>query len=263
MPNIRVNDIEMHYADAGTGPALVFLHGWGTGGSVWDQQARYFAHSYRVVQPDLRGCGRTSAPSTGNSIRQIASDVRGLIVQLGLERVTLVGASMGASFAVEVARSWPELLELVVTVDGPFHLGTRMSDGDIRPLLKGLSQDRIPTLTRMVDTWFTGPDRDAYGFWALKMVLESSPFIADLYVDHLGYDPRPYLSELEVPLSLIHGEMDPEVPVDIAHEVVRESPSAELRVIPGAGHFPHLTDAAEFNSTLKTIIEGLPQEVGT
>ncbi|RLP80697.1 alpha/beta hydrolase [Mycetocola lacteus] len=254
MPFIRVNTINLHYTDAGEGPPLVFLHGWGTSGRVWDQQAVHFAARYRVIQPDWRGCGYTEARADGNTIAQIASDIVEFLEALNLDRVTLVGTSMGATFAIEAARDQPQRLRRIVAVDAPFHLGTRSPDSAVLSLSEQLASNRIATLSRMVSSWYSGADSEAFGAWARAQVFASSPFIAALYADHREYDPRAYLRNIAVPITLIHGAEDPDVPVSIAHEIAELLGQEPPHVIEHAGHFPHHTEAVAFNAVLESIL---------
>ncbi len=255
MPHISVNDTDLYYTDSGNGDPLVFLHGWGTSGRVWDQQAVYFAKRNRIIQLDWRGCGRSEARAEGNTIGQIASDVQQLLELLDLEGVTLIGTSMGASFAIETARHWPQRLRRVVTVDGPYHLGTLATEADIAPVIEALATNRVPTLTNMVAAWYSGQDSQAYEFWARSQVLNSSPHITGLYLDHLAYDPRPYLPGIAVPIALIHGANDPDVPVGIATEIAELLNGAPLHVIEDAGHFPHHTSPTQFNAVLESVLD--------
>lgn len=106
----------------------------------------------------------------------------------------------------------------------------------------------------MVSKWYTCDRCEDYEFWARIQVLNSSPHIAGLYLEHLEYDPRPYLSEISVPITLIHGSEDPDVPVAIAHEISKLL-GAPLHVIDGAGHFLYHSDAAEFNVILASVLD--------
>lgn len=257
MPYLSVNNIDLYYTDSGTGDPLVFLHGWGTSGRVWDQQAAHFASRNRVIQLDWRGCGLSEAIASGNTIAQIAQDVGAVLNSLDLTRVTLIGASMGASFAIETARRYPQRLQKVVTVDGPFHMGKLVDPGTVEPLIEAIAKNRIPALTQMVSSWYTGTNADAYEEWARIQVLNSSPHIASLYRDHLSYDPRPYLPDITVPITLIHGADDPEIPVTISAEISALLGGAQLHVINGAGHFPHHTCAVQFNRVLETVLDGI------
>ncbi len=256
MPYITVNGIDLYYVDSGSSSnPLLFLHGWGTSGRVWDQQAAYFAGQNRVLQLDWRGCGRSDALHEGNTIQQIASDINEVLEELDLYNVTIIGTSMGGSFAIEVAHKWPKRLSQVITVDSPYHVGRIADELEINLMISSLLTNRVPTLIDMVASWYSGSGEEAYRTWAESQVLESSPHIANLYADHLRYDPRPYLPEITVPIALIHGAEDTDVPPAISAEISEILGGAPLYIIENAGHFPHHTSAKRFNEVLKMILE--------
>lgn len=98
MAFLPVNDFEMFYTDdAGDGPVLLFIHGTACDSHDWDFQIAHFAGTYRVLAVDLRGHGRSSAPSTGYDARQLCDDVATLIDRLGCGPVVAFGHSLGGT----------------------------------------------------------------------------------------------------------------------------------------------------------------------
>jgi len=92
----------LYFKDWGTGPTVVFSHGWPLSSDSWESQMLYLAgHGYRCVAHDRRGHGRSSQPWNGNDMSTYADDLATVIETLKLERVTLVGFSTGGG---EVAR---------------------------------------------------------------------------------------------------------------------------------------------------------------
>lgn len=110
MPSLDVNDTTLYYEDEGTGPALLFLHGWGTSGRTWGAQLPDFTRDHRVVTVDWRGCGRSARPVRGNTTSGVVSDLVALIGALRLDRPVVVGSSIGGVFATELALRRPELV---------------------------------------------------------------------------------------------------------------------------------------------------------
>lgn len=95
------------------GPSIVFLHGGGVAGWMWDKQAEFFK-DYHVIIPDLPGHGR-SADVPFISINDAASKVLTAVMDVvGSEKVILVGFSLGAQLAVEILSRWPEKVEAAV-----------------------------------------------------------------------------------------------------------------------------------------------------
>jgi 3-oxoadipate enol-lactonase len=97
-------------------PPLVLLHALGEDGTGWDRVAADLASSWRVYVPDLRGHGRSDHPGT-YSYELMRDDVIGLMDALGLDRVTLIGHSMGGVVAYLIAQDHPRRVERLVVED--------------------------------------------------------------------------------------------------------------------------------------------------
>src|SRR6516225_1417655 len=104
MPRQRVGDIEIYYEIHGDGPqTLAMIRGLGSNLTAWYEQVSEFSRHFRVLVFDNRGAGRTDKPDAPYSIAQMASDTAGLLTALKLERVALLGISMGGMIAQEFA----------------------------------------------------------------------------------------------------------------------------------------------------------------
>ncbi len=90
-----VNDIQMYYEDVGNGPVLLLIHGFPLDHTLWTYQLESLRNEYRLVAPDLRGHGKSQAPPGPYRMEQMAKDLRDLIDALKIERVVLMGLSMG------------------------------------------------------------------------------------------------------------------------------------------------------------------------
>jgi non-heme chloroperoxidase len=89
------------YKDWGTGPTVVFSHGWPLNAEAWDAQMLFLGQNgYRVIAHDRRGHGRSSQPWDGNNMDTYADDLGALLDQLNLKNVTLVGHSTGGGEVV-------------------------------------------------------------------------------------------------------------------------------------------------------------------
>src|SRR3954464_9761059 len=89
------NGVHVHYAEAGSGPPLVLLHGWPQHWWAWRKVLLALAGTHRVVCPDLRGLGWSDAPPGNYAKEAWAADVVALLDALGLERVDLAGHDWG------------------------------------------------------------------------------------------------------------------------------------------------------------------------
>ncbi len=104
------------YAQAGSGPVLLLIHGMAGNFENWKAVIEPLARHHTVIAPDLPGHG-TSAPGAGDySIGALAAGLRDLLVGLGHERATLVGHSLGGGMAIQFSYQFPEITERLVLV---------------------------------------------------------------------------------------------------------------------------------------------------
>lgn len=117
----EVNGIKLHYAHAGSGPLLLFAHGFPEFWYAWRRQLEEFSRTHRVVAPDLRGYNLSSKPKEVRQyeLPQIIADLRGLARHLGYERFTLVGHDWGGVACWTYAMAHPEDLERLIIINSP------------------------------------------------------------------------------------------------------------------------------------------------
>ncbi len=117
----ELGDVRLHYVEQGTGPLVLFLHGFPQFWWLWRAQIAEFGRDHRAVAPDMRGYNLSSAPPEVEAyrMRNLLGDVRGLVEHLGVERFTLVGHDWGGIVSWAFAVKYPELLERLVICDAP------------------------------------------------------------------------------------------------------------------------------------------------
>lgn len=138
-----VNGIRLHYVCSGSGPLVLLLHGWPQTWFAWRDIIPRLASRYRVVAPDLRGCGRSERTAAGYDKRTIAEDLRSLIAHFGSAQAAVIGHDMGGKAAYVLAQLYPDTLSKLVLVDcllpgtenmdalhgGAWHYGFHMAAG--------------------------------------------------------------------------------------------------------------------------------------
>ncbi|KAL4603538.1 epoxide hydrolase 3-like [Castanea sativa] len=116
---ITTNGINMHVASIGTGPVILFLHGFPELWYSWRHQLLSLSsHGYRCIAPDLRGYGDTDAPPSAASytVLHIVGDLVGLIDHLGIDQVFLVGHDWGAIVAWNFCLFRPDRIKALVNM---------------------------------------------------------------------------------------------------------------------------------------------------
>jgi len=98
---VNTNGEEIHFSNTGEGDiALVFIHGYGNYQGIWEGQIAHFSDRYQVIALDLPGFGLSSHNKTEWTMENFGKDVAGVVHELKLKKVVLIGFSMGAPVAV-------------------------------------------------------------------------------------------------------------------------------------------------------------------
>ena len=118
--DVSANGIRFHIAEAGTGPLVLLLHGFGQYWRAWRHQLPVLAEAgFRVVAPDLRGYGDTDKTPRGYDAFTLAADVAGLVRSLGERDAILVGHGYGGVTAFDTAVMKPAQVRGVVAIAAP------------------------------------------------------------------------------------------------------------------------------------------------
>lgn len=126
------------FVRAGSGPALLFIHGNACDHTYFAPQIEHFSRTHTVIAVDLRGHGASDAPETGYGFPGWADDCAWLCAELGLTPVTVVGHSMGGMIAVEFADRHPELTAAVAALDSSLLFDHHRQRVLLPPILAGL-----------------------------------------------------------------------------------------------------------------------------
>jgi len=155
------NNLRVHYHEAGEGPAVVFVHGSGPGATGWsnfkDNYEVIANAGFRCIVPDLIGFGySTNDDDIDYSWEMLAQGISGLCDALDLDKVHLVGNSMGGALCIQVALDRPDLIEsMVLMAPGGLEEGeTYMSMKGIRTMLKimyksGITEDSMREIFKL------------------------------------------------------------------------------------------------------------------
>ncbi|HKS44013.1 MAG TPA: alpha/beta fold hydrolase [Amycolatopsis sp.] len=262
------------YRMAGSGPAVLFIHGIGDDSSTWLDALASLAGDFTVIAPDLLGHGGSDKPRADYSVAAYACGMRDLLATLDIDRVSVVGHSLGGGVAMQFAYQFPDRCERLVLVAsggiGPA----------VHPMLRLAAAPGTALLLPLIGTppvreamkWFhglliatgglgLGEDLD-YVFSKYVRLAESpsrQAFLRTLraVVDWRGQVvnmlDRAYLTE-GVPTMLVWGTEDHVVPTEhaaLAHETM---PGSRLEIFEGAGHFPHHTSPQRFLAILREFI---------
>lgn len=270
---IRTTAATTHYLDVGAGPPVVLLHGSGPGSSAysnWRLAIPALAAEHRCLAPDLSGFGRTTPdrPPTPDVWRW-ADEVLALLDALAVERVDVVGNSMGGAVALALAVRAPERVRRIVTMGSvgvPFALTAGLDAvWGYRPSLEAMRE-----LVRL----FAFDPRYAEDDELVRLRYEGSadPGMAEQYAGlfpaprqrwvDASVIPEASLRAIRAPLLAVHGRDDRVVPLETSIRLTDLVPDSRLVVFPRCGHWVQVERATEFASLVGWFLRPDPTPTG-
>jgi pimeloyl-ACP methyl ester carboxylesterase len=241
----------LYYEVAGSGPAVVLVHGGFGDRRMWDAQLDPFAARYRVVRYDHRGFGRSSAPDSAYSP---TGDLIRLLDHLSIDRAHLVGNSMGAAVALDFALLHPErTMKVVAAANGAN--GAPATEEDSRSVMEVFQTAATRGTDVAADLWLRHPmvavtSSDSGTAPLLRTMVFDNRSIFRMQhwpIDSLSPPAFERMGELRVPVLFVIGDRDTEVVKRIANATAGRVPGARRAVIAGADHLPQMARPAEFN----------------
>jgi pimeloyl-ACP methyl ester carboxylesterase len=250
--SIMVVDRQMvHYEVFGHGRPVIFLHGWLGSWRYWFPTMERVAENFRTYSFDFWGFGESRRKSTYESIQNYSDQVIRFLDELGIDRVLLVGHSMGGMVALKTAINHPRRISRVAAVGAPI-VGDSLSwllKLTDRPILAD-AFTRVPWFRRFLFSQFLGETNDPHVHEILDdSVKSSSTTLRNAVGSMWRTDLRPELPRLTVPTLIVHGGRDEIVHPNQA-DLFDNVPSAEVVVMPESRHFPLLDEADLFNDIL-------------
>ena len=252
MTKISVHGCNISLMRGGTGRPLLFLHGGG--GAGWLPFMADLAARHDVLVPEHPGFGASDTPDWLDNIQDLARFYLDLLDQIDLQRVDLVGHSLGGWIAAELAvRNTQRLGSLTligsagIHVPGVPQVDTFLVSGE--QLIRSLFDD--PKLIEAMLAQSKRPDLE-------DVILKNRTTTAKLIWQPRGYDPHlaKWLYRIDVPTHLIWGANDRIFPKDYAFAFQRLIPDASITIIPDSGHVPQVEQRQAFVAALEGFLEG-------
>jgi pimeloyl-ACP methyl ester carboxylesterase len=260
--------LELHgdrvaYRDAGSGEALLLIHGMAGSSQTWRAIIPQLSKRYRVIAPDLIGHGESAKPRGDYSLGAFSVWLRDLLDELEVTRATIVGQSLGGGVAMQFVYQHPDYCQRLVLISSG---GLGPDVGLILRLLSAPGAELImpviapqPVLSagNKLRSWFSSAGvRSPRGaeLWSAYASLADPDtrhaFLRTLrsVVDYRGQAVSA-LNRLHVaadlPIMAIWGDRDNIIPVEHAYAALEARPQSRLEVLPGIGHFPQVESPTE------------------
>lgn len=255
MSAIVVDSQVVHYEVIGRGQPVLFLHGWLGSWRYWFPTMDYIARQqhFRTYSFDFWGFGESLRQNTPESIQAYSDQVIRFIDELGIDRVMLVGHSMGGMVALKTALNHPDRIARMAVVGAPVSGDSLMTLLRIvdRPKVAELFV-RVPWVRRIMFRRFLG-DMKNLANHGQEVLLDTEKSTAQTLHrsvhSMVRTDLRLELPKLNVPTLVVHGGRDEIVPAKQA-DLYDRVKTAEVVLMPESRHFPFLDEADLFNDIL-------------
>ncbi len=259
MPIARVNGVNLSYEIRGQGPPIVLTYGFQSSVFTWRPILDFFTKRFQVITWDLRGHGDSEKPPGPYRVQDFSDDLCGLLDALGLDRVDLLGRSMGGRtatlFAIEHGERLGRLM-LVGASAGPpsgvyrerFESNLRMArEKGIEAVLEHRFKNALVPRKILKE-----PLAGEYRAHFLKNTPET--YASTTNALFTMPDLRVRLSGISAPTWICYGENDAG-PLDFSDIYLERIPGSTRSIIPDAGHFPEWDNTEVFLEELDRFLK--------
>ncbi|MEN3942480.1 alpha/beta hydrolase [Prosthecobacter sp. SYSU 5D2] len=263
---------QIYYKDWGSGPVVVFSHGWPLSSDAWESQMLFLAsHGYRCIGHDRRGHGRSSQPWHGNEMDTYADDLAALLDTLDVKEATLVGHSTGGGEVTRyIGRHGTARVAKAVLVGAvpPVMVKTEANPGGL-PLefFDGLRAAHLADRSQLYKDLASGPffgfnrpgAKVSQGmidsFW-MQGVMAGAKNTYDCIKAFSETDFTEDLKKFDVPTLIVHGDDDQIVPIGASAMISSKLvPNAILKIYPGGSHSLGDTSKDQLNEDLLAFLQ--------
>ena len=264
MPIVHTNGIDLYYEQQGSGEPLLLIMGITATGSVWEKHVAHWQKNFRCITVDNRGVGLSDQPEGPYTTELLADDYAGLLDALQLEKVRVIGCSMGSTIAQQLAIRHPQKVESMVLMC-PWARCDNMAKGIFQQMInskKNLDPASFSLFIQLLifskaswddETIFASMvnDRNQASTATPTQTLQGLMGQAAACIHHNALDQ---LANIQQPVLVIGGREDIFTPLWMANEVAAAIPHSELHLYEGSGHAFHWEQIADFNERVSQFL---------
>lgn len=241
--NLIVQNLHVAGQDSGKGPAVLFLHGWGTDHKSLLSLTPVFG-SYRVIAPDLPGFGGTEAPPVAWSVSDYAVFVRELLDKLNIEKINVViGHSFGGRIAIQLLGNGLIAADKVVLLASHGLPESKNTRSNTLNLLARVAKVLPASWRERAGSRFRSDDYRA-----------TNGVMRQVFQKVITQDGSKSASQITIPTLLIYGQQDTTTPPAMGLQFKQLIKGSQIEVIAQAGHYVYLDQPEQVNRLIKEFI---------
>lgn len=252
---VQVQGHRITYLDAGTGPPVILVHGFGGSMWQWEYQQTALSADHRVITLDLLGSGLSDKPDIDYTPSQMVEFFSAFMDALGIQRATLAGNSMGAGLVIGTALTYPDRVDRMILIAG---MPNQVREKLASPLIKRAIESRTPVWLATVGNWL-------FGRWmtesVLKEIVHDPGLLTSAVIERANRNrQRPglvpaamslarnlplweegfarQLGQIRHPTLVLWGAEDRIFPPQVGKELHATVQGSTFMLIAGAGHIP-------------------------
>lgn len=233
-----MKSVNLHFIEAGEGPAVMLLHGYPLDHSIWDPIVPFLTRDARLIMPDLRGHGKSPSPEGVYSMKEMAGDLLKLVDELRVEKVILVGHSLGGYVAVNFLHHYPHKVTGLALVasrakadsEGKKLERLRTAEQVLKSGVEEVTNSMLDKLT----------SKTSLHLKLRKIMMLTSPIgiAGTLRGIAEREDATSWLPKIKIPSLVIAGENDQIIPLEESQNLAELLPDCELAIAKNCGHMP-------------------------
>jgi 3-oxoadipate enol-lactonase len=256
MKTAKVNGTEIHYEMRGKQGSswLILSHSLACTTRMWDPQVAAFKDRYCILNYDMRGHGKSAAPAGPYTLDMLADDVLGLMKQLGIERATFMGLSIGGMIGQTLALREPKRFDKMVLADtGHTQPPEALKQWEERIRI-AQTQGMKALVPSTMERWFTPAFRESPPAKAIARLIENTPVAGYVGCGQaiMKLNTTARLKDIKLPVLAIAGEADPAA---AGTKYVGENiPGAKLVMLAQAAHIANIEQPEKFNQALRDFL---------
>ena len=244
----NVDGATVHWTSTGSGPAIIFVHGWTCDESSWQGQVPAFSQRYRVITLDLPGHGKSDMPKDGRfSMALFARAVEAVRSEARVERAVFVGHSMGTPVIRQYATMFPARVAGLVLVDGLVQVAGGAAGFTPPPMIGAGGLKARESMVRGMFGPATTPQLQAH---ILKMMMGTKEATAAGAMSATWDQSWVRNDPITVPVLGVYAAR----PLASREAITRIFPKVEYHELAGSAHFLMMEKPDEFNQLLTTFL---------
>jgi pimeloyl-ACP methyl ester carboxylesterase len=259
MEMVEVDGLQIAYERAGSGPALVLLHGYvGDGPTTWRRQLDGLSDEFTVIAWDAPGAGRSTDPPEWFGLDDYADCLAGFLEKLGLDTARVAGLSFGGILALALQRRHSAMSAALILASAyagwEGSLPPEVAEQRLRQALALADGTPQAFVVALLPTMFSKPmPRETVDdFRASMQAFHPRGFRAMARAS--AEDVRDVLRHIHVPTLLLYGDRDVRAPLTVAEALQAAISGSSLVVLQDAGHLCNIEAPDEFNVAVRDFL---------